>query len=96
MLGVILEAIGAPAAVFAYDATDGVVVAQINAELGAVLGCDPAAVAGEPAETLLPRASVKELASAGFSDPIDTRLGVWGLPYRAMTRSLPPDLLPSG
>ena len=51
---------------------------------------------GEPAEALLPRASVKELAPPGPFAPIDTRLGAWGLPYRAMVRSLPPELLPTG
>ncbi len=96
MLGVILEAIGAPAAALAFDASAGLVVARANTELGAVLGCEPRALDGELAEALLPRASVRKLASAGPSHPIDTRLGAWGLPYRAMARPLPADLLPAG
>ena len=66
MLAVLLEAIGAPAAALSGSTAPGLVVAQVNTTLAALLGCAPDSMVGESAEALLPRAAVAELTGRGL------------------------------
>jgi diguanylate cyclase (GGDEF)-like protein/PAS domain S-box-containing protein len=86
MLGAVLEAIGVPAAAIGYGRAGTLVLHAANGELAALLDCCPEALAGEPAETLLPRATVLGLPTAASPEPIPTRLGALALPYRASVR----------
>ena len=92
MLAVLLEAIGAPAAALSGNTASGLVVARVNTTLAALLGCAPDSMVGEVGRGALPRAAVAELMGVASNSPIDTRLGPWALPYRAMIRPLPAEL----
>ena len=81
MLGVILDAIGVPAAAMRIAAPGRLVVVAANGALEALVGCDPGALAGQPAATLLP-----EPVAACWAEqvrtprPVETRLGEFALP----------------
>ena len=84
MTGVTLEAIGVPAAALCCGPGG---VARRRSTLTVpclrLLGSDGASLVGEPAEALLPRAVLAAWLDASRPNPIDTRLGPIGLPYRA-------------
>ena len=65
MLGVILDAFGVPAAAMRIAAPGRLEVVAANSALEATLGCDPGALAGQPAAALLPEAGRRLLGRAG-------------------------------
>ncbi len=89
MLGVILDAFGVPAAAMRIAAPGRLEVVAANSALEAILGCDPGALAGQPAAALLPERVAASWAEQGAVEAAETRLGGFALPYRASARSLP-------
>ena len=89
MLGVILDAFGVPAAAMRIAAPGRLEVVAANSALEAILGCDPGALAGQPAAALLPERVAASWAEQGAVEAAETRLGGFELPYRASARPLP-------
>ena len=75
MLGVILDAFGLPTAAMRTAAPGRLEVVAANGALEAILGCDPGALAGQPAAVLLPEAVAARWAGQGDVEAAETRLG---------------------
>jgi diguanylate cyclase (GGDEF)-like protein/PAS domain S-box-containing protein len=88
MLGVILDAFGVPAAAMRAAAPGRLEIMAANSALEALLGCDPGALAGQPAAALVPEAVATRWAGQVPAETVETRLGEFGLPYRANARPL--------
>ena len=89
MAGVTIEALGVPAAAMRRDGDRRLVIEAANSLLAGLLGCEPATLVGEAAETLVPHAVVTAWLRDEVDDAAETRLGMRALPYRAITRRLP-------
>ena len=89
MLGVILDAFGVPAAAMRTAAPGRLEVVAANSALEAILGCDPGALAGQPAAVLLPEAVAASLGRAGRRRGGRDPARRVRAPYRASARPLP-------
>jgi diguanylate cyclase (GGDEF)-like protein/PAS domain S-box-containing protein len=89
MSGVTIEAIGVPAAAMRTGGDGRLVIESANGLLARLLGCDAATLVGDPAETLVPHATVRAWIHGEAADTAETRLGPLALPYRAIARPLP-------
>src|SRR5262245_44260013 len=92
MLGVIIDAIGVPAAAIRCDAPGAPTVVAANGALELLLGCAPGALTGALAATFLPDEMISRLTGYLLGEPVDVRLGEIALPYRVIARPLPVDL----
>ena len=88
MLGVILDAIGVPAAAMRIAVPGRLEVVTANSALEALLGCDPGALAGQPASVLVPEGVAARWTGQVPAELVETRLGEFALPYRANARPL--------
>ena len=88
MLGVILDAIGVPAAVMRCAATGRLEILAANAALDLLLGCERGALAGQLATVVLPDSVVARWAVAPAAEVAEIGLGEYRYPYRAMARAL--------
>ena len=88
MLGVILDAIGVPAAAMQLVAPGCLVLAAVNGTLEALLGRAGAELRGMDAASLLPPAVLAQWSGHDRSAPVTLNLGPLALPHRAIARRL--------
>jgi diguanylate cyclase (GGDEF)-like protein/PAS domain S-box-containing protein len=88
MLGVILDAIGVPAAALQIAASGRLVVRAANDALAGLLGCGRPELAGTDAGALFPAAAVTQWAGTASTAPVEVSLGALALPHRAVVRPL--------
>ena len=88
MLGVILDAIGVPAAAMQLVAPGCLVLAAVNGALEVLLGRGAAALRGTDAACLIPPAALAQWAGTDRAAPVDVDLGPLALPHRAIARRL--------